>query len=122
MNISDIKIDFNEEISYGQDQANVTYPTVFPTVSFSLEPNDAFLELLEDGKGSYEYSIGISESPQRKVDNCITAVDEDGGMVTLDIFDIDENTLWDELDRQCRDKLGKGCTELLAEAREQMRD
>ena len=39
-----IKIDFESEISYGQDQAYISYPVVFPTVSFELLPTDFLCE------------------------------------------------------------------------------
>ena len=38
--IDAIKIDFDEDIEYGQDQAYVNFPIVFPTVSFMLQPTD----------------------------------------------------------------------------------
>ena len=48
--INAVKVDFNQEIRYGYDQANLTYPTVFPTVTFPLVQSDELLALLDGGE------------------------------------------------------------------------
>ena len=63
--IDAIKIDFDTEIEYGQDQAFVSYPTVFPTVTFMLEANDELIKLADQITGygkdaGYEFMIGIN--------------------------------------------------------------
>ena len=37
----DVRIDFDEEILYGQDQMYNSYPVVFPTALFFLEATEA---------------------------------------------------------------------------------
>ena len=40
---------------------------------------------------------------------------------TIDLSEEDQRELYAALDRECREKLGKGCEDLLAEARTRMR-
>lgn len=49
--IDAIQIDFDIEIEYGQDQAFISYPTVFPTVTFGLEANDALIKMADQITG-----------------------------------------------------------------------
>ncbi len=42
-----IKIDFDSEIVYGQDQVYVSYPIVFPTVTFQLKATPMLEQIAE---------------------------------------------------------------------------
>jgi len=46
-----IKIDFESEITYGQEQAFVSYPVVFPTVNFELLATDLLCEAVKAKNG-----------------------------------------------------------------------
>jgi hypothetical protein len=39
-----IRFDFDQDIEYGQDQAYVSYPAVFPTVTFMLEDTQELMD------------------------------------------------------------------------------
>ena len=82
------------------------YPVVFPTVTFRLE---ATPELPEGGW------IGICGLPDRRIENCITV--EEG---EIELTEEEQDAVWAELDRQCKEHLGRGCEELLSESRERM--
>lgn len=119
-----IRIDFDQEIEYGQDQANVTYPTVFPTVNFMLEDTEELIEAAANicGYGKdclYEFMIGINGFTRTGLDNCVQfLVDYEGYSIDLD--EALQKEIYDALDKQCREKLGKGCADLLEEARKEM--
>ena len=44
---TEIFIDFNSEILYGEDQANVCCPVRFPTVRFQLMPANGLIEIVD---------------------------------------------------------------------------
>ena len=119
--IEAIKIDFTEEPSFGHDQANVTYPTVFPTVTFWLEPNHQLIDQLTwidgfDPDGLFEFTIGINGFTKTKLDNCILA-DYEGKSYAIDLDEETQRQVYDVLDQQCKEHLGKGCDALLDEAK-----
>ena len=63
--------------------------------------------------------IGINDFTPSKVDSCIMFfVDMVGYSIDLD--DEELPRIFESLDRQCREKLGKGCLDLLEEARAEM--
>lgn len=115
--IDAIKIDFTEGTSYGHDQANVTYPTVFPTVTFWLEPNQQLVDLLSDADpdAEYEFTVGINGFTKSKLDNCIIADCNDESF-TIELDEDIQRQVYDALDQQCKARLGKGCDDLLADA------
>ena len=124
--IDAIKIDFDTEIEYGQDQAFVSYPTVFPTVTFTLEANDELIKLADQITGygkdaGYEFMIGINDFTPSKMDSCILFT-VDMETYSIDLTDEELPMIFDALDSQCRGKLGKGCLDLLEEARKEMCD
>jgi len=62
--IDAIHIDFNVDIEYGQDQAFISYPTVFPTVEFKLEASDELISMADQITGhgkeaAHDFMIGI---------------------------------------------------------------
>ena len=44
---TEIFIDFNSEVLYGEDQANVCCPVRFPTVRFQLMPANELIEIVD---------------------------------------------------------------------------
>ena len=118
-----IQIDFDDEITYSQDQANVSHPVVFPTVSFTLLPttllcNSAKIKLnnLDADDEDFTFYIGINGFTKTKLNNCIeyTCGDEQD---TIDLTEEEQETVFAVLDAQCKAKLGKGCDDLLEEAK-----
>lgn len=122
--IDAIQIDFDMDIEYGQDQANVSYPTVFPTVGFELQNTDELIKMADQITGygedaEYDFQIGINDFTPSKVDSCIMFF-VDMETYSIDLDDEDLPKIFDSLDRQCREKLRKGCLDLLEEARAEM--
>ena len=122
--IDAIKIDFDIEIEYGQDQAFISYPTVFPTVTFGLEAADEIIKMADQITGyrkdaGYEFVIGINDFTPSKMDTCLMFT-VDMETYSIDLKDEELPMIFDSLDSQCREKLGKGCLDLLEEARAKM--
>lgn len=74
--IDAIQIDFDIDIEYGQDQAFISYPTVFPTVTFGLAATAELISMADQITGygkdaGYEFMIGINDFTLSKVDSCI---------------------------------------------------
>ena len=67
----------------------------------------------------FSFYIGINGFSKSKVNNCIefTYGDE---QETIDLTEEEQESIWEILDSQCREKLSKGCEELLEEAKQQM--
>lgn len=122
--IDAIKIDFDMDIEYWQDQANVSYLTVFPTVEFELQNTDELIRIADQITGygedsEYEFMLGINDFTPSKVDACIMLfVDMEG--YSIDLKDEELPMIFETLDRQCREKPGKGFLDLLEEARKEM--
>ena len=141
-------IDFGSEIIYGSDQINLTYPIRFATVNFQLmatslltgiadrirkdagyrpmHPIDEYTDETCDCEGWYDFYITIDELPECRIDTAIRFVvvnadspdNEESYSIDLDL---DEQChLYERLDEQCREHLGKSCVELLKEARAKM--
>ena len=127
-----IILDMNSDILFGSDQAYVSYPTRFATVTLPLVPTEDLLAAVNalrtglDPVDDVELSIGINGFTSTKLDNCIEAVitasdapDADE-RYTIDLSEDAQREVFDALDHECHEKLGKGCEDLLAEAREKM--
>lgn len=121
-----IQIDFDEEITYSHDQAYISVPTVFPTVSFTLlatgflcEAGKTKLNNPDAADEDFSFYIGINGFTKTKLNNCIefTCGDEQD---TIDLTEEEQEVVFAILDAQCKEKLGKGCDELLAEAKAQI--
>ena len=121
-----IQIDFDDEITYSHDQANVNYPVVFPTVSFTLVPTKLLCDSgrikqndLDAADEDFSFYIGINGFTKTKLNNCIefTCGDEQD---TIDLTEEEQEVVFSVLDRQCKEKLGKGCDMLLEEAKAQI--
>lgn len=118
--IEAILIDFDEEIEYGQDQAYLSYPTVFPTVNLMLQDTPELIAVADalcshEEEDIYEFMIGINGFTKSRLDNCIMFFI--GGIPRrIELADEEQYDIFNRLDAQCREHLGKGCEDLLKEA------
>lgn len=127
-----IILDMDNEILYGSDQAYVSYPTRFATVTLPLVPTEDLLDAVNalraglDPVDDVEFTVGLNDFTSTKLDNCIEAV-----ITATDATDVEERYAIDlnedaqqevfaALDQECREKLGHGCEDLLAGARTKM--
>ena len=143
-------IDFGTEILYGSDQMNLDHPCRFATVQFQLmatnglsriadrirkdlgfkpmHPMDEYTEEMCDQDGWYDFFVGLNEVSPSKVDSCIEVIvvsddaPDNEELYTIDLTSEEQGCVYEMLDEQCRRYLGKGCVELLAEARKRMED
>ena len=146
----EIFIDFGVDILYGSDQCYINYPCRFPTVGFQLmatnglsqiadrirkdmgfkpmHPMDEFTDDTCGNDGWYDFYVGINGYAQNHMDSCIEFVvvnsesDDNEQRYTIDLTTEEQEVIYARLDEQCRRYLGKGCVELLAEARKQMEE
>ena len=132
----DIWVDMTDgEIFYGHDQMYNTYPVVFPTVTFTLTATDRLYELADKAVREqnddyytdeeienlcYFFNISINDLPDCKIDNCITVFDEGGAEYIIDLTEEERNIVYEVINQQCLDIIGKSCDELLAESRKEM--
>lgn len=127
-----IILNMDNEILYGSDQAYVSYPTRFATVTLPLLPTEELLEAVNrlragsDPVDDVEFSIGLNEFTATKLDNCIEAIitatnaPDVEERYSIDLNEDEQRKVFAALDAECHEKLGKGCDELLSEARTQM--
>lgn len=141
-------IDFGAEVMYGDDQCYIDYPCRFPTVGFQLMATNGLIQIADrirkdkgykpmhpmdeytddtcDNEGWYDFYVGLNGFSDTHMDNCIefcvvNADSEDNEeMYTIDLSEEEQRSVFNRLDEQCRKYLGKGCEELLAEARKEM--
>ena len=181
---TEIFIDFNSEVLYGEDQANVCCPVRFPTVRFQLMPANGLVEIVDrlrhklgfkpmypinpvypvfpiypvverngnhnhnynhnrcdndssdssrsnncdscDNDGWYDFFISLNGFNDTRLDNCIEVVVAGSDSVdneevyTINLNEAEQKLLYIRFDEQCRKSIGKGCEELLEEAKEIM--
>ena len=143
-------IDFGSEVIYGFDQMYVDFPLRFATVAFQLmatsgltqiadrirkdagmvplHPMDEYTDATCDRDGWYDFYIGISDIDGGKADAGIEAVVvnagswDNEGSYTIDLDGNEQEAVYARLDEQCRQYLGKGCADLLKEARQKMEE
>ena len=143
-------IDFGCEVMYGDDQCYLNYPCRFPTVTFQLmatyglsqiadrirkdsgyKPMHAMDEYTDDtcdNEGWYDFYIGLNGYAENHMDSgldfiVVNADSEDNeAMYTIDLTPDEQDAIYARLDEQCRQYLGKGCEELLAESRKLMEE
>ena len=127
-----IILNMENEILYGSDQAYVSYPTRFATVTLPLRSTEELLDAVNrlradsDPVDDVEFSVGLNDFTAIKLDNCIEAIitatdaPDVEERYSIDLSEDEQREMFASLDRECRDKLGKGCEDLLAEARAQM--
>lgn len=115
----DLIIDFDEEILYGWDQAYVTHPVVFPTVSFSLVATPALKQMCKrKGWSLGDFYIGINGYTDSRVDTCLEMYSDEWHFI--DLTEEEQRAIYKCLSDQCVKHLGKSCEKLLAEAEERM--
>ena len=117
---------------YGGADLVLAYPTRFATVTLPLVPTEDLLDALNalrarfDPVDDVEFTVGLNDFTSTKLDNCIEAV-----ITATDATDVEERytielseeaqrEVFAALDQECREKMGKGCEDLLAEARLRM--
>mgnify|MGYP001163166385 FL=1 len=146
----EVFIDFGADNLYGSDQCYIDYPCRFPTVGFQLvatnglsqiadrirkdmgfkpmHPMDEFTDDTCGNDGWYDFYVGINGYAQNRMDSCVEFVvvnsesDDNEQRYTIDLTTEEQDVIYACLDEQCRRYLGKGCVELLAEARKQMEE
>ena len=146
----EIYVDFGSEPIYSSDQANVSYPCRFATVSLQLmatnglaliadrirknlgfapmHPMDEYTEDFCDNDGWYDFYIGLNDYGESKIDSSIEFVvvnsdsPDNEEFYTIDLTEVEQEVLYNRLDEQCRKYLGKSCEELLAEARRELEE
>lgn len=145
-----IFVDFGSEIRYGSDQVCLAYPKCFATVSIQLMATPLLEEIADririadghrpmypmdeytgetcDQDGWYDFYIGLNDLSPEKIDTCIefmvvnSEADDNGARYTIGLGRDEQAAMYARLDEQCRGYLGKGCEELLEEARKEMMD
>ena len=146
----EIFIDFGSEIMYGDDQCYLDYPCRFPTVEFQLMATNGLVQIADrirkdagykpmhaldeytddtcDNDGWYDFYAGLNGFSDNHMDSCIEFVvvnadsEDNEELYTIDLTAEEQAAVYSALDRQCRDHLGKGCEELLAEAQKKMEE
>lgn len=139
-----ISIDPSVEVVYSSDQANVDYPVRFPTVSFGLYSTkdldveaDAirkslgYLPMFDttgeyDEDGWYNFNISINGFTDTMVSNCIEFsvespnADDDWKSYSIPLTIDEQIKVFNVLNKQCIEKFGQTCAEMLEEARQEM--
>jgi len=129
-----IILDTYYDLNFGHDQAFVTYPVVFPTVGFTLKATPDLIEAANKLRVGLEptddilFTLGINDFTASKLDNCILAIvdetDDPSGEVEyhIDLTEEEQVEIFKALDKECKEKLGRSCAELLDEARRDMNE
>ena len=127
-----IILDTYYDLDFGHDQAFVTYPVVFPTVGVTLQSTPDLIDAANKLRIGLEptddilFTIGINDFTPSKLDNCISAIvdetDDPDGEVEyhIDLTEEEQVEIFKALDKECREKLGQSCAELLDESRRDM--
>ena len=143
-----VYIDFEVGIRYDSDQVFDSYPCRFATVGFQLMPStllgqiadrlrvdkgynpmrpiDGYTNEMCDPEVFYDFYFGLNDWSETKCDTFIQFVvvnadsPDNEEMYTIDLSHDEQVAVYNRLDEQCRGQLGKSCTDLLAEAREEM--
>jgi hypothetical protein len=145
-----ICIDFAGEILYGSDQANLTYPRRFATVEFPLSATEGLIQIADrirkdagfrpirpmdeytdetcDNAAWYDFYTGISTFSENRMGGCIEFVvvnadsEDNEKLYVIELSEEEKLAVFNRLDEQCRQHLGKSCEELLQEARAELHD
>ena len=134
-----IRIDPQDEYWLGDDQCCLDYPRRFPVVTFDLFATAdlcciadkmrmklGYKPMLgDDGDldGWYNFQISINGFSSTKLDSCIEFVvvnsdsEDNEQAYEIDLTEAEQELIYALLDKQCRAYFGKGCEELLEEAR-----
>lgn len=79
-----------------------------------------------DDDGWYDFFISLNGFNDTRLDNCIEVVvagsdsTDNEEVYTIDLSEAEQKLLYSRFDKQCRKSIGKGCEELLKEAKEIM--
>ena len=134
-----IRIDPQDEYWLGDDQCYLDYPHRFPVVTFDLVATADLCRianrmrmklgfkpmLADDGDldGWYNFTVSINDFSSTKLDSCIEFVvvnsdsEDNEQAYEIDLTEAEQELIYALLDKQCRAYFGKGCEELLEEAR-----
>ena len=143
-----VHVDFDSEIMYGSDQAFISYPIRFATVEFQLIATNALSQIADrirkdigfrsmhpmdectdeacDNEGWYDFYMGLNMFTENHTDTCLTfmVVNSDSpdneATYCIDLSPDEQAAMYNRLNEQCEERLGKGCEELLREADKQM--
>ena len=143
-------LDCGAEVLYGSDQAYISCPCRFPTVGFQLmatnglaeiadrirkdagfkpmHPMDEYTDETCDNNGWYDFFVEINGFTDNHMGGCIEfiVVNSDSmdneELYTIDLGADEQAAVYNRLDEQCREYLGKSCEELLAEAGAKMKE
>ena len=143
-----VHVDFDSEILYGSDQAYISYPIRFATVTFQLmatnalsqiadrvrkdigfapmHPMDEYTDETCDNEGRYDFNMGLNLFTEKHTDTCLTftVVNSDSpdneATYNIDLSPDEQAAIYNRLNEQCKERLGKSCEELLREAEKQM--
>lgn len=133
-----IFVDTGAEVLYGQDQEFICYPHVFATVTIELCASDMLVEIADDIRraegftplrdscdGWYNMYIGINDATKTKVDNSISFLPVYDGEDSEHVYSIPlseevQVETFKVLDEQLKQAFGKGCDEMLEEARKEL--
>lgn len=141
-------IDFGSEILYGEDQIYEDYPCCFATVGFQLmdtaglsriadrirkdqgfkpmHPMDEYTDEMCDADGWYDFYVGLNDWSHSGLDGCIEFIvvssdsPDNEECYTIELSGQEQEAVYARLNEQCRQYLGKGCADLMEEARAQM--
>ena len=137
-----IQIDPQDEYWLGDDQCYLDYPSRFPVVTFDLVATADLCRIADrmrmklgfkprvgddrDLDGWYNFTIYINDFSSTKLDSCIEFVvvnsdsEDNEQAYEIELTEAEQSLIYDLLDEQCRAYFGKGCEELLEEARKAM--
>lgn len=135
---------------FGSDQANVNFPVRFPTVTLGLQDSHELNRIIDamrveaghkpmfpenweeldpedwDSNGWYNFWIGLNGFTDTMVNTSIEAVvqsewaEDNEQSYYIDLTETEQIAIYNELDRQLRERFNTSCDELLEEARQEM--
>lgn len=135
---------------FGSDQAYVNFPVRFPTVTLELQDSHELNRIVDamrveagykpmfpdnreeldpedwDGNGWYNFWVGLNGFTDTMVDTYIEAVvqsewaDDNEQSYYINLTEAEQIAIYNELDRQLRERFNTSCNELLEEARQLM--
>lgn len=135
-----ICVDAYNEVLYGSDQIFMSYPCRFATVNIELITTDGLWNVvvrereertgldIDELDGYYNFYIGLNDYSETKMDSFLEFVvyessnSDNEQSYYIDLSDEEQRAMYRVLDKRCKEQYGKGCDELLAEAREAMEE
>ena len=146
----EIFIDPHAEPIFGDDQCFLCYPERFATVTFELQATNGLIQIADrirkdlgfkpmhpmdeydddscDNEGWYDFYAGLNGHTENHMDSCLEFVvvnadsEDNEEMYIIDLTAEEQKVVYGRLDEQCLMLLGRGCEELLAEAKRQMEE